>query len=229
MRSLRVSVTVLTAVCACLYGVAACVSNTNPTGTGGSSGSGSSGGSSSGGSSSGGSSSGGSSSGSSSSGSSSSGGSGDDGSVAPAGCSFTVTGTNAASGACVVTASFSDAKLIVGLAATGANPAALVFSATLGATDDFTAGTYTSSNVVSAETDSLDLTNYAEWAEYFNFDSKPNQGTFTLTITSTGAASVSADGGTTAWGSPHGSLTATMPPVPSSTAATGTLSGTATF
>ncbi len=145
-------------------------------------------------------------------------------------CTYTVTGANASSGACSTDAAFGSGsggtKLVVAISASG-SAAAMVFSAVIGTTETFAPGTYTSANVVSSEAASANTTTGASWEENFNNGSDPDQGTFTLTITSTGTE-ISAGSGA-AWQGIHGSLTLTLPPAPNNTLATGTLTATATF
>jgi len=149
---------------------------------------------------------------------------------APSRAPNAVTGANASSGACTTDAAYGSGSggttLIVAISASG-SPADLLFSAQLGTTANFATGTYTSANVVSSQAASASTTSGAAWAENFNNGSNPNQGTFTLTITSTGSE-ISAGSGD-AWQGIHGSLNLTLPPDPNSTVATGTLTATATF
>jgi len=146
------------------------------------------------------------------------------------GCAFTLSGSYAASGTCTVTAVYnaSSPSSPPGLGIEiAAGSTEFNFSSKLSSTNNFTDGqSYNQGNVVTAGAETLNGT--AAWQIVIhNVNGMPDQGSFALTISSTGSA-ITATDGSMEWMSPHGTLAATMPADSGSTA-TGTVTAQVTF
>jgi hypothetical protein len=152
--------------------------------------------------------------------------------AAGAGCKFTLSGAVSATGACTATASYdptnaSNPGVAFSLGANGATGAEFSFGGLLSSTNNFTTGaSYTEANVVNAAGETVQYTTAAWMVVVHAVGGDPDQGSFTLGISNPGQPIES--NGAIAWITPHGSLAATLPAVTSS-AATGTVTASATF
>jgi hypothetical protein len=147
----------------------------------------------------------------------------------PGTCSLTVTGGLTVSGSCTAAAAVTGNTNGKVAFAVAANPSGSIISllVTLDQTSLQT-GTYGSAsgtNVVSAGSEVFG-SNGDEWAQFFNEPPVPDQGSFTLTISSTGSEVQS--GADATWPDPDGSLTVVLAPQPAS-GATGTVTVQVTF
>jgi hypothetical protein len=142
-------------------------------------------------------------------------------------CTYTLSGANSATGTCTVTAGYDPPSSSTPGTAIAINTGGSVFAfgSQLSAGNDFTAGSsYNEGNVVNAAGESLSGT--SAWQVIINdANGDPNQGSFTLNISSTGPV-VTGNNGAMVWQSPHGTLNATMPADPG---ASGTVTAQVTF
>jgi hypothetical protein len=146
------------------------------------------------------------------------------------GCTFTLSGSYSTSGTCTVTAAYnaSSPSSPPGLGIEIASSSTVFnFSSKLSSTNNFAAGaSYTQGNVVTAGAETLNGT--AAWQIVIhNVNGMPDQGSFTLSISSPGPA-ITATDGSMEWMTPHGTLSATMP-ADSGSGATGTVDAQVTF
>jgi hypothetical protein len=147
---------------------------------------------------------------------------------AATGCTYAVTGAMTASGTCSVQAVYAPADMKVNVTLTSPGPV-LTFAASITNQSTFAAGTYTLTQAPAAGGEFTPDTT-SPWTmcndnacKDGKGNSIPNQGTFTLTITDTGPAEPGM-----LWMAPHGTLTMTLPAVPSTTAS-GTVTANVTF
>jgi hypothetical protein len=143
------------------------------------------------------------------------------------GCTFTLSGANSATGSCTVNAGYDPPSNSNPGTAIAFNTGGSVFAfgSQLSTGNDFTAGkTYDQGNVVNAAGESLSGTSAWQVIKN-NVNGMPDQGSFTLTLSSTGPV-VTASNGAMVWSMPHGTLNATMPADPG---ATGTVTAQVTF
>ena len=145
------------------------------------------------------------------------------------GCTFTLSGSYSATGSCTVTAAYDPSS--------GTNPGLGIainsgstvfnFASQLSATNNFMAGaSYNQGNVVNAAGETA-MGTEAWQVVIHNVNGMPDQGSFSLAISSTGPGVTGTNGGM-GWTSPHGTLNATMPADAGSTA-TGTVTAQVTF
>lgn len=142
------------------------------------------------------------------------------------GCTITLSGALTATAPCTPAGAYGASSNALGfeISSQGTSPNfnSFNFSIQLPGTTLQT-GTFTSANSTKAATVVSGNTSTQIWGQYFNHGSA-NQGTYSFTITSTGAEFDS--GGKKTWSYAHGSLTATLAP---SGTASGTLDATVTF
>jgi hypothetical protein len=151
------------------------------------------------------------------------------GNTPPGTCSLTATGSFTATSSCLVAAAITGntaGKVAVAVQASP-NGSVIALLVNLDQTSLQT-GTYSnasSSGVLNAGS-VVDASNGDSWAQFFQKPPVPDQGTFTLSITSTGGSVPT--GMYSDWPDPGGSFTVTLEPLPAS-GATGTVTVTATF
>ena len=147
----------------------------------------------------------------------------------PGSCSVTVSGGTSASTSCglaVATTAASAGKVFFGMSANAGGTitaAQVIFNQT-----SLQTGTYGSSSGTSVTSAAATVATAGgmSWNQFFQTSGTPDEGSFTLTISSTGS-SVPA-GSYTGWPDPDGSLTVTLEPE-ASTGAIGTVTMTVTF
>lgn len=152
-----------------------------------------------------------------------------DNSIIPGSCSLTLSGAITATSSCQIaaaTTASAGGKVSFGLEGQSGGTT-FTFGAVLNETT-FQTGTYGSSTGTSVVQEAASVSNSAgaSWLQFNNTNGVNDQGSFTLTITSTGGSVPS--GGYTGWPDPGGSLSVTLTAVPSS-GATGTVTALANF
>jgi len=152
-----------------------------------------------------------------------------DNSIVPGSCSLTLSGAVTGTASCQIaaaTTASTGGKVSFGLEGQSGGTT-FTFAAVLNETT-FQTGTYGSStgtSVVQAG-GSASTSAGASWLQFNNTNGVNDQGSFVLTITSTGGSVPS--GGYTGWPDPGGSLSVTLTAVPAS-GASGTVTGQANF
>jgi hypothetical protein len=150
-----------------------------------------------------------------------------DGGTSGGNCALTLSGAITATSGCTMAVAHSDSKTETAIAILGvpdAGYAHFSFTANLGSAD-LANESYTVSNVTQAVTvASADLMKF--WNQSLNDSPNPDQGTFTLAISSAGLK-IPADGGAV-WMNTQGTFDATLPAV-STTGATGTVTAHVAF
>lgn len=136
-----------------------------------------------------------------------------------ASCKMTLSGAVAFTAACTAVAAHDDSTGKTGFAISTSDTAngSLNFALELG-TGDLAATTYTKANTTNAGA-SYNTKDYSQtWAQFYNQSGSADQGTFSLTVTSTGAK-VTASGGA-GWVNPKGSADLTLTPAEAGTSGT---------
>jgi hypothetical protein len=144
------------------------------------------------------------------------------------GCTITLSGALAGTGACTAVGAYSASSNTLDFVIASTDQPTAFHNLTFGLQlpgHTLQAGTFTSSNSTTADTllFATDLRQF--WLQSFN-RGFTDQGTFTITIASTG--NEVDNGGDKTWPRAHGSLTATLTPSPRSTAS-GTVNVSVTF
>ena len=132
------------------------------------------------------------------------------------GCTWSVSGGATGSGTCSVSVAFGASTSQLAVAITGGT-GFFTFSAQIGSTASFAAGTWTYASVSVAGADFVQIPVAWDMSKGNTSGTTP-QGDFTLNITQTGPDFM-VDGGDL-WAAPHGNLTITMPPSAGNTSMT---------